>query len=129
MVLLCGSTILLCGCSQARSPENVAGVRAMYRSIGIDASASDFTDICDSYMDAALRDELQPVSKRCFTTKFEHWAEKIRLSKIKPDTRIVVSSGEALVYDGARPERVTYEAGQWRLAEVPEVVRQRSRGG
>jgi len=94
----------------------------MYRSIGIDASSGNFGDICKSYMDERLRDELQPLSKRCFTRTFEHWAEEVRLSKIKPETEIVVSGGEALVYDAAKPEKALYVAGQWRLAEVPEIV-------
>jgi hypothetical protein len=94
----------------------------MYRSIGIDASASNFGDICDSYMDKQLRSELEPVSRNCFTSRFERWAEKVRLSKIRSGTRIVVLGHEALVYDGAEPERALYAAGQWRLREVPEVI-------
>jgi hypothetical protein len=94
----------------------------MYRSIGIDASSSDFGDICESYMDEQLRNELEPVSKNCFTSRFEHWAEKVRLSKIRPGTRIVVSGHEALVYDGAKPEKALYVVGQWRLGEVPELI-------
>ena len=77
----------------------------MYRSIGIDASFSNFGDICESYMDEQLRNDLQPLSKNCFTRRFEHWAEKIRLSKVRSGTRIVVSGHEALIYDGAEPEK------------------------
>jgi hypothetical protein len=94
----------------------------MYRSIGIDASSSNFGDICTSYMDDRLRDELAPVSKGCFTRTFEHWAEKVRLSKINTGTRVVVTGRRALVYDGAEPEKALYIEGQWRLAEVPEIV-------
>ncbi len=93
----------------------------MYRSIGVDASSGYFTDICQTYMDSELRRELQPVSRACFTTRFEHWAEKVRLSKVTPATSIVVTGHEAVVYDGARPERVVYVGGHWRLAEVPEI--------
>jgi hypothetical protein len=121
-LLACCSMVLLAGCRGASSPENVAGVRAMYRSIGIDASSSDFGDICDSYMDEQLRSELKPLSRSCFTSRFEHWAEKIRLSKVTSGTRIVVSGREALVYDGARPEKAVYVNGQWRLGEVPDLT-------
>ncbi|MGO8905484.1 MAG: hypothetical protein ACLQMH_07655 [Solirubrobacteraceae bacterium] len=114
--------MLLIGCRGASSPQNVAGVRAMYRSIGIDASSSNFGDICESYMDEQLRSELEPLSKNCFTRTFEHWAEKVRLSKIGSGTRIVVSGRQALVYGGARPEKALYVSGQWRLAEVPEII-------
>ncbi len=120
--VVCCSIALLSGCRGASSPQNVAGVRAMYRSIGIDASSSDFGDICKSYMDEQLRDELEPLSRNCFTSRFEHWAEKIRLSKVTPGTRIVVSGQKALVYDGARPERAVYVNGQWRLGEVPDLI-------
>jgi hypothetical protein len=89
--VVCCSIVLLSGCHGASSPQNVAGVRAMYRSIGIDASSSDFGDICKSYMDEQLRSELEPLSKNCFTSRFEHWAEKIRLSRVTPGTRILLS--------------------------------------
>ena len=73
-------------------------------------------------MDELLRNELNPLSKGCSTARFEHWAEKVRLSKIRPNTRIVLSGHEALIYDGVKPERALYAAGQWRLAESPELV-------
>ncbi len=114
--------MLVAGCSTASAPQTVAGVRALYRSIGIDASTSNFSDICASYMDELLRSELKPLSKGCSTPRFEHWAEKVRLSKIRPNTRIVLSGREALIYDGVKPERALYAAGQWRLAEAPELV-------
>jgi hypothetical protein len=113
---------LIAGCGAASSPQNVAGVRAMYRYIGIDASAGSFSEICESYMDERLRNKLEPLTKDCTTSRFEHWAEKVRLSKIRPGTRIVISGREALVYDGVKPEKVSYIAGQWRLAEVPEMI-------
>jgi hypothetical protein len=98
----------------------------MYRSIGIDASSGYFTDICDSYMDEPLRATVERANYDCTTSStmssLERWAEKVRLSKIKPGTRIVVSGSEAHVYDGATPEKVLYRAGQWRLAEVPELT-------
>jgi hypothetical protein len=99
----------------------------MYRSIGLDASAGAFSDVCRSYMDEPLRDQVQRLNDDCLTSsssisKLEHWAEKIRLSKIKSGTRIVVSGEQALVYDGVGPEKVLYSAGQWRLAEVPELT-------
>jgi hypothetical protein len=94
----------------------------MYRSIGIDASSGNFGDICQSYMDEQLRSELEPLSKNCFSSRFEHWAEGIRLSKIRPGTRIVVYGGQALIYDGAEPERALYIAGQWRLDEAPAII-------
>ncbi len=94
----------------------------MYRSIGVDASAGAFGQICLTYTDAHLRAELSPTSKKCYTRNFERWAEKIRLSKITPRTRIVLSGREALIYDGALPERVTYIGGEWRLADVPEIA-------
>ena len=101
----------------------------MYRYIGIDASSSNFADICATYMDQQLRDELEPLSKSCFSSRFEHWAEKIRLSRISPATRIVVSGGDAVVYDGASPERAAYVDGQWRLSEVPSLAPALSRLG
>ena len=125
LLAICSATVLAAGCSTASAPRTVAGVRALYRSIGIDASTSDFSDICTSYMDEPLRSELKPVSKGCSTPRFEHWAEKVRLSKIRPNTRIVLSGHEALIYDGVKPERALYAAGQWRLAEAPELVRTR----
>jgi hypothetical protein len=94
----------------------------MYRSIGIDASSGNFRDICESYMDGQLRNELQPLSKNCFTRRFERWAEGVRLSKVGSGARIVVSGREALVYDRAKPERALYIAGEWRLGEVPEII-------
>lgn len=126
---LCCSTLVLASCSAARTPTSVYGVRALYRSIGIAASSSAFTDICESYMDGRLRDELEAAGRNCFTSHFEHWAERVRLSKIKANTRIVVSGHEALVYDGSEPERAVYLAGQWLLDRVPELGFSRARGG
>ncbi len=104
----------------------------MYRSIGIDDSAGDFTDICDSYMDEPLRATVERANHDCATSSamstLERWAEKVRLSKIKPQTKIIVSKGEALVYDGSTPEHVLYRAGQWRLTVVPELVATRRAG-
>ncbi len=117
----CCAVAPLVGCSAASSPRNVAGVRAMYRDIGIDASSSNFGDICDTYMDEQLRRELEHVDKNCFSSRFEKWAEKVRLSKVTSATRIVVSGRQALVYDGATPERAAYLDGQWRLSEVPAL--------
>lgn len=101
----------------------------MYRSIGIDASSGEFGDICQSYMDERLRSELKPLRRNCFSSRFEHWAEGIRLSKIRSGTQIVVSEGQALIYDGAEPERALYIEGQWRLDEAPAIIpaRQASR--
>jgi hypothetical protein len=124
--LLCASMLLIAGCSGASAPENVAGVRDMYRSIGLDAGAGDFTDVCRSYMDAPLRDEVERSNDNCSTSNstssLERWAEKIRLSKVKTGTSIVVSGDEALVYDGAKPERALYVDGQWLLAQAPELT-------
>jgi hypothetical protein len=123
--VLCSSIVLIAGCGTASSPRDAAGVRAMYRSIGLDASAGAFTDVCRSYMDSPLRAQVERANDDCTTSsstsKLERWAEKIRLSKIKSGTRIVVSGDEALVYDAAKPERALYGAGQWRLAEAPEL--------
>ncbi len=118
----------MAGCSAANAPQNATAVRVMYRSIGIDASAGSFTEICQSYMDKQLRDKLQPFNKNCLTSSFEHWAEKVRLSKIKPGTRIVISGHQALVYDGVKPEKVLYTGGEWRLADVPELFAPPHRG-
>jgi hypothetical protein len=118
----CCAIAWLVGCSAASSPQDVAGVRAMYRDIGIDASSSNFGDICETYMDEQLRKELEPVSKNCFSSRFEKWAERVRLSKITSATRIMVSGRQALVYDGATPERAQYLGGQWRLSEVPALA-------
>jgi hypothetical protein len=97
----------------------------MYRSIGLDASAGAFGDVCRSYMDEPLRGQVQAANDDCSTSsstsRLERWAEKIRLSKVKSGTRILVSGQQALVYDGAKPEKALYTAGQWRLAEVPEL--------
>jgi hypothetical protein len=123
--VLCFSIVLIAGCGTANSPRDAAGVRAMYRSIGLDASAGAFTDVCHSYMDSPLRAKVERANDDCTTSsstsRLERWAEKIRLSKIKSGTRIVVSGDEALVYDAAEPERALYGAGQWRLAEAPEL--------
>jgi hypothetical protein len=89
------------------------------------ASSGNFGDICQSYIDERLRSELKPLSRNCFSSRVEHWAEGIRLSKIRPSTRMVVSGGQALVYDGAEPERALYIAGQWRLDEAPAILPQR----
>jgi hypothetical protein len=97
----------------------------MYRSIGLDAGAGDFTDICRSYMDAPLRDEVKRADNDCttanYSSKLERWAEKVRLSKVKASTRIVLSGDKALVYDASEPETVLYIHGQWVLADVPEL--------
>jgi hypothetical protein len=125
-VALCSSAALMAGCSGASSPQSVAGVRAMYRSVGLDAGAGDFIDICRSYMDEPLRGEVKRSNNDCSTSNalssLERWAEKVRLSKVRAGTRIVISGREALVYDGAKPERALYLAGQWRLLEVPELT-------
>ena len=93
----------------------------MYRSIGIDASAGNWSDICMSYMDGALRKRGEALGRGCFSPRFEHWAEKVRLSKLTPTTRIAISGSRALIYDGSRPEAAVYTAGEWRLQEVPEL--------
>ncbi len=125
---LCCAALLLIGCRQARSPETVAGVRALYRSIGIAASSGNFVEICQADIDARLRSELEPLRKYCFTRTFERWAEKVRLSKIKTGTRIVLSGHEARIYDGAQPEKALYNDGEWRLDEAPEIAPSRRSG-
>ena len=101
----------------------------MYRSVGLDAGAGDFTDVCRSYMDEPLREEVRRSNDNCSTSSstssLERWAEKIRLSKVKAGTSIVVSGHVALIHDGAEPERALYVNGQWLLAEVPELTVQR----
>jgi hypothetical protein len=96
--VLCSSIVLIAACGTSSSPRDAAGVRAMYRSIGLDASAGAFTDVCRSYMDAPLRARVERANDDCTTSsstsKLERWAEKIRLSKIKSGTRIVVSGDE-----------------------------------
>jgi hypothetical protein len=98
----------------------------MYRSIGLDAGAGDFTDICHSYMDGPLSSEVSRSNNDCVTantsSRLERWAEKIRLSKVRAGTPIVLSGNHALVYDGAKPETVLYIHGQWRLSEVQELT-------
>ncbi len=130
--ILCASVALIAGCGGANAPENVSGVRAMYRSIGLDAGAGDFIDVCRSLMDEPLRAEARRSDDNCSTSNstsnLERWAEKIRLSKVGARTRIVVSGREALVYDGAEPERAMYVNGQWLLAQAPELTSPR-RGG
>jgi hypothetical protein len=122
---------LLTGCSSASSPQTASGVRAMYRSIGLDAGAADFTDVCRTYMDAPLRDEVKKADNDCatanYSSKLERWAEKVRLSKVKASTRIVLSGDRALVYDDTEPEAVLYIHGQWVLADVPELTTTPSR--
>lgn len=131
-LILCSAAVLLAGCSQVSSPKTVSGVWDMYRSIGVDDSSGNFTDICDSYMDEPLRATVERTNHDCTTSStlstLERWAEKVRLSKIKPQTKIIVSGGEALVYDGTMPERVLYRAGQWRLTDVPELSAPRQTG-
>jgi hypothetical protein len=126
---VCASLVLIAGCGTASSPRDAAGVRAMYRSIGLDASAGDFIDVCRSYMVQPLRGEVSRSNHGCVaassTSKLERWAEKIRLSKVKSGTRIVVSGHEALVDDATRPERALYVDGQWQLSEVPELTARR----
>ncbi len=124
--VLCSSAVLIAGCGGASAPQSAAGVRALYRAVGLDASASNFSDICESYMDERLRDEVERSENHCSTgsstTILERWAEKVRLSKVGAGTRIVVSGREALVYDGVKPEKAVYVTGQWLLAEVPELI-------
>jgi hypothetical protein len=125
-VIVCVATVLLAGCSGASSPRNVAGVRAMYRSVGLDAGAGDFIDICHSYMEATLSNEVKRSNNNCTTanssSRLERWAEKIRLAKVGTTTRIAVTGNEALIYDGPEAEKVVYVSGQWRLSEVPELT-------
>jgi len=129
--ILFAALALLSGCSSASSPQTASGVRAMYRSIGLDAGAGDFTDVCRSYMDAPLRDEVKRADNDCttanYSSKLERWAEKVRLSKVKTSTRIVLASDRALVYDGSEPETALYVHGQWLLADVPELTTTPSR--
>lgn len=120
-VLLCTAS-LACGCSAANVPLSEGGVRAFYRSIGLEASAGNFGGICRTYTDRRLRAELSPASRKCYSRTFERWAEKVRLSKIKPGTRIVLTGREATIYDGSPPEKVVYTGGEWRLAAVPEIA-------
>lgn len=98
----------------------------MYRSIGLDAGAGAFTDICRSYMDPRLREEVKKADNDCttanYTSKLERWAEKVRLSKIKVSTRIVLAGDQALVYDASEPETAVYLQGEWVLANVPELA-------
>lgn|GEM_PF-1528392 len=119
---LCVSIALLAGCGGARAPQSVAGVRAMYRAIGLDASSGEFSDICRSYMDRQLRSELTPFERDCLTTGFERWAEKIRVPGVGASIRIVLAGDEALVYRSTKPEKAIYIGGQWQLAEVPQVI-------
>ncbi len=124
-LLVCISAALLAGCSGANAPDSAAGVRAMYRSIGLDAGAGDFSDVCRSLIDEPLRAQTRRANNDCVpassTSSLERWAEKIRLSKVGAGTRIVVSDDQALVYDGAEPERAVYVGGQWLLAQAPEL--------
>jgi hypothetical protein len=126
--LLCAAVALLAGCSSANAPESAAGVRAMYRSIGLDAGAGDFTDVCRSLMDEPLRARVRRANDNCTTgnstSALERWAEKIRLAKVSAGTRIVLSGREALIYDGAKPERALYVNGQWLMAQAPELTAQ-----
>jgi hypothetical protein len=121
-VLLCCAAMSVGGCSTASSPRDVAGVRAMYRSIGIDAGSGNWSDICMSYMDARLRERVEAYSRGCYSTRVERWAEKVRLSKLKAATRIALTGFRAVIYDGTRPEAAVYAAGQWRLEEAPELA-------
>jgi hypothetical protein len=118
--------VVLAGCHTASSPENETGVRALYQSIGIDSSASNFSDICQTDMDNRLRSEVERSNNDCVasssTSNLERWAEKLRLSKFKAGTRIVISGHQALVYDGPKPEKVLYTSGHWLLAEVPGLT-------
>lgn len=125
---LCLSAVLLAACAGASAPQNATGVRALYRSIGLDASSGEFNDICRSYMDQQLRADFEPSQKNCLSSSFERWAEKIRTAGVGPSTRIVVSGHEALVYRAVKPERAVYIAGQWQLAEVPQTILPRRRG-
>jgi hypothetical protein len=124
--LLCAAIALLAGCGGANAPEDVAGVRAMYRSIGLDAGAGDFIDVCRSLLDEPLRARVKRSNHNCSTASstsvLERWAEKVRLAKVSARTRIVLAGDEALVYDGAEPERARYVGGQWLLAEAPELI-------
>jgi len=123
---LFAAVAVLTGCSSASSPQTASGVRAMYRSIGLDAGAGDFTDVCRTYMDASLRDEIKKADNDCTTASYsselERWAEKVRLSRVKASTRIILSGDRALVYDDTEPEAVLYIHGQWVLADVPELT-------
>ncbi len=129
--LLCSAIALLAGCGGANAPEDVAGVRAMYRSIGLDAGAGDFIDVCRSLLDEPLRAQVKRSNHNCSTASstsaLERWAEKVRLAKVSARTRIVLAGDEALVYDGAKPERARYVGGQWLLAEAPELTPPRRR--
>jgi hypothetical protein len=131
MALLCSALVLASGCSVARAPRSTAGVRALYRSIGIDASAGNFSDICRSYMDGPLRAYVERTNNDCTTSSelstLERWAEEIRLSQAEHASRIVLSSEQALIYDSSHPERAVYLAGEWRLAEVPALTAPRRR--
>jgi hypothetical protein len=113
---------LITGCVSASAPENVVGVRALYRSIGIDASSGNFADICRTYMTGRLREELITLHKPCSGSAVERWAEKVRMAKVGTAVRIAVRGTRALVYDGAGREVALYANGQWRLNEVPEIA-------
>jgi hypothetical protein len=119
---LCSALVLLAGCAGASAPKSSAGVRSMYRAIGLDASSGEFADICRSYMDSRLRSELTPFERDCLTTSFERWAEKIRVPGIGAGTRILVAGDQALVYRATTPEKAIYTGGQWQLAEVPQAI-------
>jgi hypothetical protein len=116
------SALLLVACSAAHSPENVTGVRALYRSVGLDASGGAYNDICMTYMDEQLRDKLKAAGIPCAAGTFERWAEKVRRLNVATGIRIVVSGREAVVYDGVETERTIYTGGQWRLADVPQLT-------
>jgi len=120
--MLCASAVLMAGCGGANAPENAAGVRALYRAVGLDASGGSFNDICATYMDEQLRNKLKASGGGCTGASLERWAEGIRRSNVGQGTRIVVFGGEAAVYHGVKPERALYVKGQWQLAEVPQLT-------
>lgn len=119
---ICCAVTLMIGCSGASAPENVAGLRAVYRSIGIDASAGNFTGICQTYLSSHLRQKLIALHRPCSQATIERWAERVRVAKVGPTILIVVKGARASVYDGATPEQASYIDGEWRLTEVPELA-------
>jgi hypothetical protein len=124
LAVFAASSATLAGCGTSAKPTRAqAEVRALFGTVAAEARAHDFGPICDDQLDSELRELLYLVGANCWKVLASDWVEGVQLSKIGPNTRIVVSGKSATIYDGPVPDRAVLTDGRWKLAEMPRNKR------
>jgi len=107
------------GASGAAEPE----VRALFAVVAHAGREHRFAAICHDYLSGVLRQLDRLVGGSCAKDLAREWREGVQLSTITAKTRIAVGGAEAVVYDGAAPDRARRVAGRWRVSEWPRNAR------